>query len=146
METNDPSLRPGRHAAAMPDRRPVSRRELRAAERREISAAEFADTVELPAAPHVDDPGERRSGVVARRTALSMAGSGVALVGIAIAAHKAPDGRSLDEATRDIVAGASNSKAESTPSPTPPTRAQTEYQVAASGRAPAADQRAARQP
>src|ERR1700750_106908 len=99
METNDPSLRPGRHAAATPDRPPVSRRELRAAERREVSAAEFADTLEFPgvrqspepwplqppvrprdggtaeaevppAASHVADTGERRSGAVARRTAL----------------------------------------------------------------------------
>jgi uncharacterized protein (DUF1800 family) len=67
-----------------------------------------------------------------------MAGSGVALVGIAVATHKAPDSQSLDEATRDILAGTPKIKAKPTPKPTAATRAQTEYQVAAAGRAPAA--------
>jgi uncharacterized protein (DUF1800 family) len=164
METNDAPTRPGRHSAATPDLPPVSRRERRAADRREISAAEFGDTWDFPGAPRREEPWplqapasrrtrrtaaaevpvshaatpETRPGVVARRTALSMAGSGVALVGIAVATHKAPDSQTLDEATRDIVAGTPKTKAKPTPTPTPATRAQTEYQVAATGKAPAA--------
>src|SRR3954451_12520156 len=165
METNDAPIRPGRHSAVTPDLPPVSRRERRAAERREISAAEFGDTWDFPGAPrrqeetwpreapesrparrtavaevpvsHAATP-EPRPGVVARRTALSMAGSGVALVGITVATHKAPDSQTLDEATRDIVAGTPKTKAKPTPTPTPATRAQTEYQVVATGKAPAA--------
>src|SRR3954447_21510524 len=116
METNDAPVHPGRHTALTPDRPPVSRRELRAAERPEISAAEFEGTGDGPvatrghlpagAAHHAAAPArdprpaaaahhaagrKARPPVVARRTAISMAGSGVALIGIAAAAHKAPD-------------------------------------------------------
>jgi uncharacterized protein (DUF1800 family) len=99
-------------------------------------------TAEAPApaaaAHHAAARRRPRTGGVARRTAMSMAGSGVALVGIAVAAHKAPDSESLDEATRDILSGAAKTKAKPMPQPTDATRAQTEYQVAASGKAPAA--------
>jgi uncharacterized protein (DUF1800 family) len=164
METNDGPIRPGRHSAATPDLPPVSRRECRAAERREIPAAEFGDTRDFTGASrreepwppeavasrrsrrttaaevhvsHAAAPPETRPGVVARPTALSMAGSGVALVGIAVATHKAPDSQTLHEATRDIVAATPKTTAKPTPEPTLATRAQTEYQVAATGKAPA---------
>jgi uncharacterized protein (DUF1800 family) len=69
-----------------------------------------------------------------RRTAMSMAGSGLALVGVAVAAKKAPDSNTLNEATRDI--GASTAEAKKPPATTS-TRSQTEYQAAAAGKAPA---------
>src|SRR4051794_17036479 len=97
METNDATSRPGRHKAE-PATPPVSRRELRAAERRESSSAEDPwDFRAPPARPR------RASATVARRTALSMAGSGAALVGIAVVTHKAPDDTTLYSATRDIT-------------------------------------------
>src|SRR5512133_963597 len=63
-------------------------------------ARRTAEAPALPAAAHHAAARRRpRTGGVARRTAMSMAGSGVALVGIAVAAHKAPDSETLDEAT-----------------------------------------------
>src|SRR3954453_5293660 len=47
---------------------------------------------------------ERQPGALARRTALTFAGSGAALVGVAVATHRAPDESSLDQATRNLVA------------------------------------------
>src|SRR3954464_2281065 len=47
---------------------------------------------------------ERRPGTMARRTALTFAGSGAALVGVAVATNKAPGEPELDEATRNLVA------------------------------------------
>jgi uncharacterized protein (DUF1800 family) len=132
METNDAPVRPGRHAAT-PDRSPVSRPELRAAARHTA-----ARDRRRAAAAHHGTSAKARPSVLARRTAISMAGSGVALIGIAAAAHKAPDSQTLDEATRDIVPGTAKIKAKPTPELTPATRAQTEYQVAAAGKAPAA--------
>jgi uncharacterized protein (DUF1800 family) len=122
---------------------PASRRAGRRVEARAPAAAAHhvaaaaRDPRPAPAAHHAA-AGEARPTVVARRTAISMAGSSVALIGIAAAAHKAPDSEALDEATRDIVAGSTKVKAKPTPQLTPATRAQTEYQVAAAGKAPAA--------
>src|SRR3954453_14850311 len=48
----------------------------------------------------------RRPRSVSRRTTLSLAGSGVALVGVAVATHKAPTVGTLDASTRDIAARA----------------------------------------
>jgi uncharacterized protein (DUF1800 family) len=180
MDTNDASLRPGRHTTEGPGTPSPSRRELRAAERREFETAEFRDlwdspraqgpdsfedlrepqatperpaprsrrerrVAEGPSSPFPVAPAsapvavrERRPGVVARRTALSMVGSGVALAGIAVATHKAPDAPALDEATRDIAAGTPKTAASPASPASRATRAQqTEYQVAASGKAPA---------
>src|SRR5689334_9461640 len=47
---------------------------------------------------------ERQPGTLARRTALTFAGSGAALVGVAVATHRAPDESTLDRATRNLVA------------------------------------------
>src|SRR4051794_1296695 len=47
---------------------------------------------------------ERQPGTLARRTALTFAGSGAALVGVAVATHRAPDESTLDQATRNLVA------------------------------------------
>jgi uncharacterized protein (DUF1800 family) len=82
---------------------------------------------------------ERRPGTMARRTALTFAGSGAALVGVAVATHKAPGEPELDEATRNLVA-----RPKTTPMP-PPTAsapsgttrtAKVEYQTTAAGKAP----------
>src|SRR4051794_9732327 len=104
---------------------------------------------------------ERQPGTLARRTALTFAGSGAALVGVAVATHRAPDESSLDQATRNLVAepgktamtpaaaagkGAKGSKAgqsgqsgqsgqggQAAPNRAP---AKVEYQTTASGKAP----------
>jgi Protein of unknown function (DUF1800) len=102
---------------------PPSRRELR---EQEASLA-LADRRE-----------ERRPGTLARRTALTFAGSGAALVGVAVATHKAPGEPELDEATRNLVARPRTT-------PMPPTAAapagtsrtgKVEYQTTAAGKAP----------
>jgi uncharacterized protein (DUF1800 family) len=136
MDTHDARPRSGRHRAAVPKATALeagtptvttheattlasspattvrSRRGLRAAEKAARAAA---------AAP------DRPANALRRRTALSLAGTGAALVGVAVASHKAPDPTALAQSTRDIPA----------PTGARPKARSVEYQVPAAGRAPA---------
>ena len=95
---------------------------------------------------------ERQPGTLARRTALTFAGSGAALVGVAVATHRAPDESTLDQATRNLVAepgktvmapaapaahAAKTGKAGQTAAPNH-APAKVEYQTTAAGKAPKA--------
>src|SRR4051812_28600278 len=81
---------------------------------------------------------ERRPGTMARRTALTFAGSGAALVGVAVATNKAPGEPELDEATRNLVAKPRTTVMPPTAvAPAGTTRtAKVEYQTTAAGKAP----------
>src|SRR4051794_38372373 len=71
-----------------------SRRSVLDAERTEARAS-ARRAAKARAASHA-----RRPPSVTRRTTLSLAGSGVALVGVAVATHKAPTVSTLDASTR----------------------------------------------
>ena len=78
----------------------TSRRSVLDAERTDAQTA-ARTAAKARAASHA-----RRPRSVGRRTTLSLAGSGVALVGVAVATHKAPTVSTLDASTRDIAARA----------------------------------------
>ncbi len=110
---------------AGPPTGPVSRRELR---ERATTAAAVAQRQE-----------ESRPGTLARRTALTFAGSGAALVGVAVATRggggNAP--AELDEAGRSLVPGTTAKRQEAAAArPGPQRTAKVEYQTTAAGRAP----------
>ena len=117
MDTQDARPRSGRHRAA-------------------LHAATHLDTgTRRGATPEATRPTSRiaaptpraGAGALGRRSALSLAGTGAALVGVAVASHKAPDPTALAQATRDIPA----------PTGTRPQAQKVEYRTAAAGGGPA---------
>src|SRR4051812_45410752 len=118
-----------------------SRRSVLDAERTEAQAS-ARRAAKARAASHA-----RRPPSVSRRTTLSLAGSGVALVGVAVATHKAPTVSTLDASTRDIAArakapGAAAGTAAGTAGggqsvARTKAGAKVEYQTTAAGKAPA---------
>jgi uncharacterized protein (DUF1800 family) len=124
----------------------ASRRTVLEAERVDAQVSRRA-AARARAASHARTPTS-----VTRRTTLSLAGSGAALIGVAVATHKAPDTHSLDVGTRDIAArqkaatqtAAGTGTAGTGTAGTGKTKsgAKVEYQTTAAGKAPAANARA----
>ncbi len=79
---------------------------------------------------------QARPSRVARRTALTFAGSGVALVGVAVATNRGPAEGELDAATRNLVPPTAKNPAGGT---TSGRAAKVEYQTTAAGKAPKAN-------
>jgi uncharacterized protein (DUF1800 family) len=109
--------------AAGPASAPPSRREVREREAAVTAAAERRE--------------ESRPGTLARRTALTFAGSGAALVGVAVATRRAPSAPELDEATRNLVPPTLPKAQDQAAAKTGSARAaKVEYQTTAAGKAP----------